>query len=464
MSTLPKAKAADLNSKREYFQSGITRSYQFRLEMLTKLETAIKNHEVELLAALFNDLKKPELETYTSEILTTLAEIKTAKKNLKKWMRVKKVKTPFLIQPGKSFIRQEPYGVVLIIGPWNYPINLTLNPLIAAIAAGNAVTIKPSEISANSAKVLEKIIQSAFDPEYIDLIQGGVPETQSLLEQDFDYIFFTGSTPVGKIVMEKAAKKLTPLTLELGGKNPTIVNDDANLELAAKRICWGKFLNAGQTCIAPDYALVQESVSDQFLSVLKKIIKDFYGDTIQLSTDYSRIINLKNHRRLQALIDPEKLIFGGSTDEEDLYIEPSILAPVSWDDTIMEDEIFGPLLPIIPFKNLEDHYRDIEKRGKPLALYIFSESKEFCDSVAANIPSGGVNYNDSFAQMLNPHLPFGGIGTSGMGNYHGESGFKTLSHERAYVKRSTKIDPSMKYPPSKIPFNKIKKFLDFFMG
>jgi aldehyde dehydrogenase (NAD+) len=441
--------------QKEFFRSGEIRDIDFRIESLTKLKSIIKAQEKEILAAIYNDLHKAVPDAYATEIAGVYAEIDFAIKNIRTWAKPEKVETPIFLFPSKSYIYKEPYGVTLIISPWNYPFQLLMIPLVGAIAAGNTAILKPSEISSHTAVVMENIINDAFPREYLCVVQGAAQETKDLLELPVDYIFFTGSAAVGKIVMTSAAKNLTPVTLELGGKSPAIVHESANLTTAARRISWGKFINAGQTCIAPDYVIVHESVKDAFLSELKKVIVNFYGEDASSHPRYCRIINDRHFQRLTALIDSKKIIYGGRTDPSDRYIEPTIQYPTGWDEPIMQDEIFGPILPIINYSDLNDVINKINERPKPLSLYLFTEDKVICRRIINEISFGGGAVNNTIMHFISQFLPFGGIGASGMGKYHGKYSFDTFSHSKSILKSLSIADPVALAYPNKTFFMKI---------
>ncbi len=376
-------------------------------------------------------------------------EIKTVMKGLPKWGKVKKRKTNLINFPAKSYTFREPFGVTLIMGPWNYPFQLVMAPLIGAIAGGNCAVVKPSELAPNTAIILEKIIAETFDDKYISIIQGGIPETEALLEEHFDKIFFTGSTKVGSIVMSKASKHLTPVVLELGGKSPTIVDDTANLTKAVKRIVFGKGINAGQTCVAPDYVLVHEKVKDAFYKTFSKVVRELYGDDLLGNDDYGRMINSRNYERVKSYIGDGKVIFGGGTDDENLHIDLTLIEVLNLDKPIMKEEIFGPILPIISYSNYGELINIIRRNSDPLALYVFSENREFIDSLIKDVPFGGGCINDTIMHLTNEHLPFGGRGSSGIGNYHGWYSFEAFTHEKSILKSSTFFDLPLRYPPYK---------------
>ena len=364
-----------------------------------------------------------------------------------------------MLRPGKGYILPEPYGNALIIGPWNYPFQLLLCPLVGAIAAGNTAVLKISEIAEHSAKVIEEMVSRYFEPAYIAAVQGGPEETQHLLDQAFNYIFFTGSVAVGKIIMEKAATRLTPVTLELGGKSPCIVTPETRLETAARRICWGKFFNAGQTCIAPDYVLVQESIRDALLALLRDSLTQFYGRDIRESADYGRIINRRHFRRLLRLIENQKVFFGGETDESDLFIAPALLQDVSPQSPVMQEEIFGPLLPVLTYRSVDEAIHFIQSLPNPLALYLFSDNKATQKRILQKTSSGSVNINETLSQVSSITLPFGGVGGSGMGCYHGEESFRTFTHYKSVLHRSIRFDNSKKYAPYRTPLKYLKQVM-----
>lgn len=434
-----------ISAQREFFKTQKTKNVKFRKMYLEKLRTVIADHEKMLYEAIHLDFGKSEFETYTTEISFILKDIDYYLKNLNSLSKPKKVKTNLSNQIGSSKIYSEPLGCTLVIGAWNYPYQLSLSPLIAAIAAGNCCILKPSEIAENTMRAMAKIINENFPPEYIHVVEGGIEETTEILKLKFDKIFFTGSTKVGQIVYKAAAEHLTPVTLELGGKSPIIVTKDANLEIAAKRIVWGKFLNAGQTCVAPDYILVEETVKEQFLELLKKYISEFKYEPD--SEQYTQIINQRNFNRLTRLIDHDKIYAGGNFNEEKRFIEPTILHNISWEDHIMQEEIFGPILPVISFTNFHQALNDILELEKPLSAYLFTDKEEEKEIFINKLSFGGGCINDVIMHLGNDNLPFGGVGNSGMGNYHGKFGFDTFSHQKAVLDKATWGEPDLKYPP-----------------
>lgn len=442
-----KAISAKIERMRAFYNSGQTRGVGFRKKQLALLRDAIRANEEAITAALRADLGKPYFESYAGEIGILYPEIKHSIGHVASWARKKRVKTPIIHFLSKSVVYHEPYGVSLIIGPWNYPFHLVIAPLIPAIAAGNCAVIKPSEFSPATSQLIAKIIGETFPEEYITVVQGGVPETGHLLENRFDYIFFTGGPGVGKIVMTAAARNLTPVTLELGGKSPVIVDRDAKLGVAARRICWGKFFNAGQTCLAPDYVLVHEEVKGALIAEMKRTLREFYGDDPRRSPDYARIITPRHFDRLRELLDGVSVVHGGESDRKEKYIAPTLVDGVTGKDRVMREEIFGPILPVTTFRSLDEAIARVNGMPRPLALYCFSESKQSHKKVLAGTISGGGCVNDTFSHVGSQHLPFGGIGDSGMGRYHGRSGFETFSHQRGILHRSTRIDLSLRYPP-----------------
>ncbi|HCX0940957.1 aldehyde dehydrogenase [Staphylococcus aureus] len=437
-----------------------TKDISFRKEQLKKLSKAIKSYESDILEALYTDLGKNKVEAYATEIGITLKSIKNARKELKNWTKTKNVDTPLYLFPTKSYIKKEPYGTVLIIAPFNYPFQLVFEPLIGAIAAGNTAIIKPSELTPNVARVIKRLINETFDANYIEVIEGGIEETQTLIHLPFDYVFFTGSENVGKIVYQAASENLVPVTLEMGGKSPVIVDETANIKVASERICFGKFTNAGQTCVAPDYILVHESVKDDLITALSKTLREFYGQNIQQSPDYGRIVNLKHYHRLTSLLNSEQMniVFGGHSDEDERYIEPTLLDHVTSDSAIMQEEIFGPILPILTYQSLDEAIAFIHQRPKPLSLYLFSEDENATQRVINELSFGGGAINDTLMHLANPKLPFGGVGASGMGRYHGKYSFDTFTHEKSYIFKSTRLESGVHLPPYKGKFKYIKAF------
>lgn len=448
------------NNSKAFFNTHKTKNLKFRKQQLKLLSKNIKNHENELLDALYKDLGKSKVEAYATEIGMLLKGIKLMRKELKNWSKTKQTDTPLYLFPTKSYIKKEPYGTVLIIGPFNYPVQLVFEPLIGAIAAGNTAIVKPSELTPHVAIVIKDIIEDTFDEAYVSVVEGGIEETQTLLSLPFDYMFFTGSEKVGKIVYEAAARKLIPVTLELGGKSPVIVDDTANIKVASERISFGKFTNAGQTCVAPDYILVQRKVKNDLIKALKKTITEFYGENIEKSPDFGRIVNQKHFNRLNDLIQIHKdnVVFGGNSSKEDLYIEPTLLDNITNDNKIMKEEIFGPILPIITYDNFDEVLEIIQSKSKPLSLYLFSEDENMTHRVVEELSFGGGAINDTLMHLANPNLPFGGVGSSGIGQYHGKYSFDTFSHMKSYTFKSTRLESSLFFPPYKGKFKYIKTF------
>jgi aldehyde dehydrogenase (NAD+) len=432
---------------------------EYRKETLIKLLNNIIIHEDEIIKALYDDFKKPAFEAVLTETSYVISELKDTIKNMGKWAKPKKVFPSLLNFPSTDYIYKDPYGKVLIIAPWNYPFQLALCPLVSAVAAGNQVVLKPSELTGNTAAIIAKIITKTFHVNQVEVIQGGVDVSKNLLAQRWDYIFFTGSVPVGKIVAQAAAEHLTPVTLELGGKNPCIIDETANLKLAAKRIVWGKFMNAGQTCIAPDYILIQKDMKDKFIGYMKEEVTAAYSNNPKESPDFARIINVKNWNRLKEMIDNDKVIFGGQTDESDCYIAPTLIDESDIDSLIMKDEIFGPLLPIIEYSSDADIYTVISKHEKPLSLYVFTENKRFAKQIIQDYSFGGGCINDTVVHFSNKRLPFGGVGHSGIGAYHGALSFDVFSHKKGIVKKANWLDLPMRYAPYKDKLATIKKLL-----
>lgn len=449
-----------VENQRTLFTANLPFSLSYRLQQLTSLKSAILTHESELTEALALDLGKSTFESYMTEIGFVLHELIATIKQLKQWMKPQKVKTPLLSQPASSAIHSQPLGVCLIISPFNYPASLALSPLIAALAAGNCCVLKTSELTPNVSRVLEKLISTTFSADYVSCINGGVEEVTALLAQKFDHIFFTGSTEVGKIVMQQAAKNLTPVTLELGGKSPCIVCADANVDIAVKRIVYGKMLNAGQTCVAPDYVLVDESIKRVFLAKLKQRIELVYGVDASQSKDFGRMVSVKHTQRVGQLIDADKVLVGGDVDIEKRYIAPTVVVDVALTDDIMQQEIFGPVLPIIGFTEFDEVISTIRALpSHPLAAYIFSDDKSIQDLLLAKIQAGGVAINHCVQHLVNPHLPFGGVGNSGIGSYHGKHGFDCFSHKKSVLKAATWFDLALIYPPYKNKLALLKKVL-----
>ncbi|MFS2172488.1 aldehyde dehydrogenase [Priestia megaterium] len=421
-----------------FFNRGKTKDVAFRIETLKKLRELVVRHEDDILKAVKADLNKPEMEAKRAEVGLVLSEIDFAVENLAEWAAPKEVETPSTHAGAKSYIYQDPYGLALVIAPWNYPFQLAVSPVVGAIAAGNCVVLKPSELTPHMSSLLAKMFNENFPEEHLTVVEGEVETSTALLKENFDYIFFTGSTMVGKIVAEAAAKHLTPVTLELGGKSPTIVHEDANIEEAAKRIARGKFANAGQTCVAPDYILVQRNVKDELLANLKQVVTNTYGEDVSQNLDFPHVVSEKHFDRLNSFLTNGDIVFGGKTDRSRLFIEPTVLDNISWEDNVMQDEIFGPILPVIVYDEISEVIEAIVKRPKPLALYLFSEDEAVQDHILNSVSFGGGSINDTINHMTSHYLPFGGVGDSGMGAYHGKASFDTFSHAKSILKRSNK--------------------------
>ncbi len=436
-------------------------SISYRKEKLKQLLQVVINHEKEIISALYNDFKKPEFEAVVTETSYVISDLKDAIKNINSWAKPKWVLPSLLNFPSSDYILHEPYGKVLIISPWNYPYQLALCPLIAAVAAGNQVVVKPSELTPNTSKIIAKIISEVFDKEHVEVIEGGIDVSEKLLSQRWDYIFFTGSVAVGKIVAKAAAEFLTPVTLELGGKNPCIIDKNCNVKLTAKRIVWGKFINAGQTCIAPDYLLVNQEIKQKLIDALKEEIILAYGENPEESKDFARIVNTKNWKRLNSFLENEIILFGGKINEVDNYIAPTLLEDSKLDSLVMQDEIFGPILPIISFKEESEIEKIISKYEKPLSLYVFSNNTKWAKSIVKKYSFGGGCINDTVVHFSNKRLPFGGVGYSGIGAYHGRLSFETFSHKKSIVNKSTWLDLPMRYAPYKEKLKTLKKLLNW---
>jgi aldehyde dehydrogenase (NAD+) len=451
------AEISKLQSLRDYFNSGATRSWSFRREQLRRLKKSILQHEQDLYNALYADLKKSPEESWVTETGLVISDLNAAIKNLSSWMKPEPVATNLVNLPSGSRIMREPLGVVLIIGPWNYPFQLLINPLVGAIAAGNCVVLKPSEFAPATEAVMKKIIEDVFPPEYILYAEGeGHLVIPPMMEGfSFDHVFYTGSTAVGKIIYKMAAEKLTPVTLELGGKSPCVVEEDANINVAARRIVVAKFSNAGQMCIAPDYVLVHASRKEELISALQKTIKDFFSEKPEESYNYGKIVNAKQFERVAGYLSQGTLRYGGRTDKEKLFIEPSLLTDIATGASVMKDEIFGPVLPVLSFSTMEEAKAIINQNPNPLSFYIYTSSKKKENEWLKNVLAGGACVNNCSWHFTNHHLPFGGRGFSGTGNYHGRYSFETFSHRKAVMKTPTWFDPNIKYPPFK---GKLKLF------
>lgn len=440
-----------LQQLNHFFYTDKTKDISFRRRQLKALKKEIKLREKDILHALNLDLGKGKVESYATEIGIVLKSISMFRKELKNYAKVETVTTPMLQFPGKSYIMREPLGTVLIIGPFNYPFQLIMEPLIGALAAGNCAVVKPSELTPHTSEIIKEIIEAVYAPDYVSVVLGGQDVITDLLQQKFDFIFFTGSTRVGQIVYEAASKQLIPVALELGGKSPTIIDKTADLKVAAERIAFGKFMNAGQTCIAPDYILIDARVKDKFIKAMKSTLKSFYGEHPEQSEDFGRIVNDKHFKRLSSMLEDsaEGIVIGGETNAAERYIAPTLIDHVSLDDAVMQEEIFGPLLPILTFNHRDEVYDIIRSFDKPLALYIFSEDNDYVKAVFNRLSFGGGCINDTLMHVSNPYLPFGGVGASGIGHYHGKYSFDLFSHQKAYMTKGTKLETGLLFPPYK---------------
>lgn len=448
-----------LHAQRAYFQTGDTRDVEFRIRQLKKLYQWITVHEQEIMDALYMDLSKSNFEAYATEIGIVKEEIRYTLKHLRKWAAPKRVPTPITQFPSKSFIYPEPYGVVLIMSPWNYPFQLTIAPLVGAICAGNCAVVKSSAYSPHTTKLMADMLRNLFQEKYIAVVEGGRQENQALLNEKFDYIFFTGSVNVGKYVMEKASAHLTPVSLELGGKSPCIVDETADLKLAAKRIVWGKFLNCGQTCVAPDYLLVQNSVKDKLVRYIERYIRKMFGREPMQNPEYPKMINEKHFNRVLGLTEKVQIIYGGGSDVATLKIEPTVLEQVTWESPVMQEEIFGPLLPVLTFYDIEEAVQMVNAGPKPLALYYFTKDKTREAMMLKQVSYGGGCINDTIVHLATSHMPFGGVGNSGMGGYHGKDSFDTFTHKKSIMKKSVLLDIPIRYAPFKNKLNILKKLI-----
>lgn len=437
-----------------FFDKNATKSIAFRKEQLKKLDRVLRNNEKAIYESIYMDFKKSKFDVFSTELAMIYADISDALSNLNSWSKRKRVRTNLVNFPAKSYIYPEPLGTVLVIGAWNYPFLLSIAPAVAAIAAGNTVVIKPSEVPARTSAVIADIINENFDASFFHVVEGGVDVTTELLAQKWDKIFFTGSTGVGKIVYQAAAKNLTPVTLELGGKSPAFVMKDANLDVTVNRLVWGKFLNAGQTCIAPDYLLVEKSIKDELLKKLKARIVEM--DFSFFNENYPQIINERNYQRLKSLIDDDKIYYAGEFNEEKRYFPPVLMNEVNFSDKVMEEEIFGPIFPVLSFENLDDAIKEVKALPKPLACYVFTKDEGNKRKVLNEFSFGGGAINDAVMHIANPNMPFGGVGNSGMGSYHGKSGFDAFSHQKSVLDKATWIDPYIRY--NKVSDNKLKLF------
>jgi aldehyde dehydrogenase (NAD+) len=455
---MPQFPSHVLERQRAFFATGQTRDLQFRRDQLRKLQEAILVYQDRIVASAQADLGRPPFEAYFE--IAVLKEIKMALQQLGKWAAPRRVATAIEVFPAQAWVQPEPLGLVLIIGPWNYPFQLLISPLVGAIAAGNCAILKPSEYAPQTSAVVAALVTEIFAPEYVAVLEGGKEVSQQLLVEKFDHIFFTGGTAIGKLVMAAAAQQLTPVTLELGGKSPCIVDRSARLDYAAKRIAWGKFINAGQTCVAPDYLLVDRSIEQEFLGHLKLAIEQFYGSDPAASPDFGRIVNQQQLDRLLGLLEGSKVIMGGQSNSADRYLAPTIVNEVDWEDPVMVEEIFGPILPVLSYEDLGEAIAAINQRPQPLALYVFAQDRAVQKRVLASTSSGGVCINDVVMQFALPTLPFGGVGESGIGRYHGRTSFETFSNYRSVLKRSMLFDLNWRYAPyTKAKFWQLKRIV-----
>lgn len=450
---------SEIQNVRDFFQTQSTKDIKFRKKYLKALKKSIKKHEPDILDALKSDLGKNKVEAYATEVGFVMKELSYIIKELKNWAKTKSVTTPMMQFPAKSFIKYEPYGTVLIIGPFNYPFQLVMSPLIGALAAGNCAVVKPSEMTPQTSMVVQEILEEVFPEDYVKVVQGEKEVTSQLLDERFDYIFFTGSTKVGQIVYEKASKHLTPVTLELGGKSPVIIDDTANLKVAAERIAFGKFMNAGQTCVAPDYVIIDNTVKMKFVKALQTTIQEFYGAQIEQSEDFGRIVNDNHFNRLVNIIEDsrQQVIYGGESNADELFVAPTIILDPELSNSVMQQEIFGPILPIIGYDTFNEVYDIVEQYEKPLALYLFTEDSDQITAVFNRLSFGGGCVNDTILHLANPNLPFGGVGHSGIGSYHGKYSFELFSHEKSYITKSTKLESGLLFPPYKGKFKYVKQ-------
>jgi aldehyde dehydrogenase (NAD+) len=435
---------------RHEFRSGVLRDVGQRQTQLRQLRRMLVEHEDDLTEALATDLGKSSIEAYSTEIGFTIGEIDHALRHLRSWVQGHKVRLPLHLRPGSASVVQEPYGVVLVIAPWNYPLQLVLAPLVPAIAAGNVAVLKPSEVAPATAAAVARLVPQYLDERVVQVVTGGIDETTALLAERFDHIFYTGNGTVGRVVMHAAAEHLTPVTLELGGKSPAIVTSSANVAVAARRVAWGKFVNAGQTCVAPDYVLVDQSVHDRFVAEVGRSVRRFYGDDPSTSADYGRIVNARHHARLVALLEGggfDEVAVGGQHDAASRYIAPTVLTGVKPEAAVMDDEIFGPILPVLPYSDIHEAISFVSRRPKPLALYVFADDSRTVEQVIDHTSAGGVSVNHTLLHLAVADLPFGGVGASGFGSYHGKAGFDRFSHSKPILHKKAKPDPSLAYPP-----------------
>ena len=451
-----------LTKQKVFYKTGTTKDVSFRKNALKKLRDEIILKENAICDAIYNDFRKSKFESLLTETQLVLSELSNAIKNIKKWSSPERISPALANFPSSSWIYPEPYGVVLIMSPWNYPFKLAMDPLIGAIAAGNTVVLKPSELTPNTSSIIAKIIDNVFPKEYVSVVKGNVEVSQALLKEKWDYIFFTGSTGVGKIIYKAAADHLTPVTLELGGKNPCIIDETVNIKLTARRVVWGKLMNGGQTCIAPDYILIHNTIKTRFYEAVKEEINKAYGSSVIDSSDYPAIINQKNFDRLVEMLEGENIVIGGESDRDKRYISPTVIDEPSIESKVMNDEIFGPILPVISYQNEEDIISVISNYGKPLSLYVFSNNKKRSEKLIRLFSFGNGTVNDTISHIVDKNLPFGGVGSSGIGSYHGKWSFNTFSHKKSIVKRSTWIDIPLRYAPYAKKINIAKRIKHIF--
>jgi len=462
-SSLPDC-ASLIRDQRAFFESRVTYAVSFRVEQLKALQRAIESSERDLLDALYTDLRKPPIEGFVSEIAFVQTDISHAIRHLKRWTHVQRRRTPPIAWPGRSSVYPEPYGVVLIMGPWNYPFQLLFSPLVGAMAAGNCVCLKPSEFAPRTSALIAQMVSEVFPSEYVTVFEGRRDVAEALLRERFDHVFFTGSTTVGRAVMEAAAQHLTPVTLELGGKCPCIVCRDVNVETAARRIMWGKCLNAGQTCVAPDFVLVDRQIKDLLLAAMERALRRFFGESVQSSKDFGRIVNRRHFNRLVSYLQHGRIVCGGEYNESDLFLAPTIMTDVGPASPLMQEELFGPILPVIEFADLDEVVSMLRDRPEPLALYLFTKDRRIQKQMIEQTVSGGVCVNDTVAHILGKDLPFGGVGASGMGAYRGKAGFDCFTHYKSVLRRSMLVDPTFRYPPASVSLAALKRVVRFLLG
>jgi len=454
---------AAVRKLRQFFETRATLPLSFRIERLKALRAVIDSHERDLMEALHADLGKPAFEAYASEIGFVQSDIAYALRHIRRWTRPQRRRVPLAAWPGRGYVYPEPYGVALIIGPWNYPFQLLISPLVGALAAGNCACLKPSELVPATSAAVSRMIRSTFGAEHVAVAEGGRETAEALLRERFDYIFFTGSTEVGRAVMTAAAKHLTPVTLELGGKSPCIVCADADLETTAKRIAWGKYLNAGQTCVAPDFVLADRRIKDDLLQAVRAALREFYGESPRDSRDYGRIVNPRHFERLVGYLSQGRIVAGGEHDAGECYIAPTVMTDVSLEAPVMQEEVFGPILPVVEFDTVDEALGLLRDKPKPLALYVFTRDREVQERVVRETASGGVGINDTVSHIVGKDLPFGGVGASGMGSYHGKASFDCFTHYKSVLRRPFWADPSLRYPPPRVPMAWLRRVYGYLL-